>query len=109
MIAAISIGIGIDNSIHFIINYRKFLKNSKDAKEAILKTLSYTSRPMLFTSLALALGFIVFIISSFGPIIYFGLLIAISMLNCIFATLFILPSILLITDKIRLIFHKKNP
>ena len=108
MIAAISIGIGIDNSIHFILNYRKKLTENVSPKEAVLYTLSYTARPMLFTSLALILGFTVFIFSSFRPVSFFGILIAISMFNCIFATLFILPSFFLITDKIRLIFHRKK-
>lgn len=108
MIAAISIGIGIDNSIHFILNYRKKLKENVTPKEAVLYTLLYTARPMLFTSMALILGFTVFIFSSFRPVTFFGILIAVSMFNCIFATLFILPSFFLITDKIRLIFHRKN-
>ena len=108
MIAAISIGIGIDNSIHFILNYRKKLKEDINPKEAVIYTLSYTARPMLFTSLALILGFTVFIFSSFRPVAFFGVLIAVSMFNCIFATLFILPSFFLITDKIRLIFHRKK-
>jgi predicted RND superfamily exporter protein len=108
MIAAISIGIGIDNSIHFILNYRRRLKENMEYKEAILETLSYTARPMLFTSLALILGFIIFILSSFRPVVFFGILISVSMLNCIFATLFILPSFFLITEKIRFLLHKKN-
>ncbi len=108
MIAAISIGIGIDNSIHFILNYRSKLKENVSPKEAILYTLSYTARPMLFTSLALILGFSVFIFSSFRPVTFFGVLIAVSMFNCIFATLLILPSFFLITDKIRLFLHRKK-
>ncbi len=108
MIAAISIGIGIDNSIHFILNYRKKLKENIEYRDAILQTLAYTARPMLFTSLALVLGFIIFIISLFQPVVYFGVLISVSMFNCIFATLFILPSFFLITEKIRFLLHKKN-
>jgi hypothetical protein len=109
MIAAISIGMGIDNSIHLILNYRKALnKNGNHTKEAILATLEYTARPMVFTSVALIAGFLVFLLSSFRPISFFGLLIAVAMFNCIFATLFILPSFLLITDRLRNILHKKN-
>ncbi|HOV14910.1 MAG TPA: MMPL family transporter, partial [Spirochaetota bacterium] len=106
MIGAIAVGVGIDNSIHFILNYKKALKEKLPTKDAVLKTLLYTSRPMAFASLALIMGFLVFLLSSFKPVYYFGILIAISMFNCIFATLFILPSFLLITEKIRLFFHK---
>lgn len=109
MIAALSIGIGIDDSIHFILHYKKTLKDGYSAREAVLHTLNYTARPILFTSLALILGFIVFLLSSFRPVVFFGLLIAISMFNCTFATLFILPSFFIITDKIRKFFHRKQP
>lgn len=101
MIAAISIGIGIDDSIHFILHYRSAIKKGKNVNEAVTETLNDTSRPILFTSLALIAGFSVFLFSSFSPVTFFGLLIAISMFNCTFATLFILPSYFLITDKFR--------
>lgn len=105
MIGAIAVGVGIDNSIHFILNFRKRLGNGKTTRDVISETLLYTSRPMAFSSLALILGFSVFFLSSFKPVLYFGVLIAISMFNCIFATLFILPSVLLVTEKIRLFVH----
>jgi len=101
MIAAIAIGMGVDNSILFLINYRKYLKEGKPKHDAIFNTINFTSRSILFTSLALILGFAVFLLSSFRPIVYFGMLISISMLACVFATLFILPSFLLVTDKLR--------
>ena len=105
MIGAIAVGVGIDNSIHLILNFKKFLKEKLPTKDVVLKTLEYTSRPMAFSSVALILGFSVFFLSSFKPVFYFGILIAVSMFNCIFATLFILPSFLLVTEKIRLFFH----
>lgn len=109
MIAAIAIGVGIDNAIHFLLNYRNILRSGDVAtKDAIIKTLELTSRPILFTSIALILGFVVFFLSSFKPIIYFGTLIALSMLTCTFGSLFILPSALLVTDKLRMKYRKKK-
>jgi predicted RND superfamily exporter protein len=106
MIAAISIGIGIDNAIHFILNYKKGINKTNDPKQAVLDTLSYTSRPILFTSLALTGGFLVFLFSSFRPIVFFGLLVAVSIFACTFATLFILPSLLVIADPLRRLIHR---
>lgn len=108
MIAAISIGVGIDDSIHFLLTYKNKLKNGLPIKDAILESLYLTSRPIVFTSIALILGFIVFFLSSFRPIVYFGALISISMLTCTFATLFILPSFLIVTDRFRLKYKKRN-
>jgi len=108
MIAAIAIGVGIDDAIHFLLNYKSKLKKDFLVKDAILETLNLTSRPILFTSIALIFGFIVFLLSSFRPVVYFGLLIAIAMLTCTFTTLFILPSFLIITDKLRLKYKTKE-
>jgi len=108
MIAAIAIGMGVDNSILFLINYRKFLKEGQSYNDAIFNTINFTSRPILFTSLALILGFAVFLLSSFKPIVYFGMLISISMFSCVFATLFILPSFLLITHRSGSLVKKKK-
>jgi uncharacterized protein len=102
LISSISIGVGIHNSIYFILFYRKNIREGKDLKTSILDTLEYTSRPIFFTSLALVIGFMVFLLSSYKPIIYFGLLIAIAMVTCTFATLFIMPAIFAVTDRFRL-------
>ncbi len=101
MIGAISMGVGIDSSLHFILNYRKSIKDTQSTKEALERTLAYTSRPIFFASLALIAGFLVFLISTFRPVFFFGLLISISMLNCTIATLLILPSFIMMIDKIK--------
>ncbi len=108
MISAIAIGVGIDDSIHFLLTYKNKLKKNLSTKDTILQTLSLTSRPILFTSIALILGFSVFFLSSFRPVVYFGALISFSMITCTFATLFILPSFLFITDRFRLKYKKNN-
>jgi len=102
MIAAICIGIGIDDSIHFILHFKKTYEQNGDIQKAILHTMEVTSRPILFTSLTLIGGFLVFLFSAFQPMMYFGILLSVSMFNCVFATLFILPAVFLIFDRFRL-------
>ncbi len=106
MISAIAIGVGVDSSVHFLVEFRKKLMKGLDTKQAIGETFNETSRTILFTMLALIAGFSVFLISSFNPIIYFGGLISLAMITCSFGNLFILPSFLFITEKLRLIIHK---
>ena len=101
MIGAISMGVGIDSSLHFILNFRKAKKEKLSTKEALERTLAFTSRPIFFASLALIAGFLVFLISTFRPVFFFGLLISISMLNCTIATLLILPSFIMMIDRIK--------
>ena len=101
LISSIVMGIGIDDSIHFLLTYKNALKSGLNCKEAIIKTFSHASRPIFFTTVSMVAGFLIFLLSTFRPIYYFGLLIAISMVNCTFASLFILPSFLLLTDGLR--------
>ncbi len=99
MIAAIGIGIGVDNALHFIIHYNMYKNQYTSTKKIILSTLKYTSRPIMFTTLVLSAGFILFFYSSFKPLKFFGILLAITLLNSTFATLFILPAFFYIKDK----------
>ena len=108
MISAVAIGVGIDDSIHFMLNYRHRLRDGIPVKDAVIQTLHKTSRPITFTSIALILGFAVFFMSSFKPIIYFGVLIAISMVTCTVATLFILPSMLIVMDRFRFKYRQNT-
>lgn len=107
LISSIVMGIGIDDSIHFLLTYKNALKSGLSCKEAIVRTFSVASRPIFFTTVSMVAGFLVFLLSTFRPIYYFGLLIAISMVNCTFASLFILPSFLLLTDRLRKRYNNK--
>ena len=101
LISSIVMGIGIDDSIHFLLTYKNALKSGLNCKEAIVQTFSHASRPIFFTTVSMVAGFLIFLLSTFRPIYYFGLLIAVSMVNCTFASLFILPSFLLLSDGLR--------
>ncbi|MFW5799826.1 MAG: efflux RND transporter permease subunit, partial [Spirochaetota bacterium] len=110
LISAFAIGIGVDDTIHFILNLRRELKHNnknKDTTEIIYNTLKKTSKAIVFTSLALIFGFIVVIFSSFIPVRHFSILVSITMVNATVATLMFLPSIILIFPG--LIKSKFNP
>jgi len=108
MITSILIGIGIDDTMHFIINYRKELKQLNDSQKAIESTLQKTSRAIVFTSLSLICGFLVLFFSEFIPVKNFGILLAVSMFNCTFASLIILPSFYQVTYDIKQKIYKRN-
>ncbi len=102
LITAFAIGIGIDDTIHFMLNLRKYMKqHKKESIETVIhNTLTYTSKPITFTSLALIFGFIVVITSTFMPIRNFSILLTLTMVNATLATLMFLPSIILIFPKL---------
>lgn len=74
MVAAITLGIAIDDTLHLLVRFNRELKSTKREKTAIENALRHELNPMVSTSLALAGGFLVLAFSSFGPVREFGLL-----------------------------------
>jgi predicted RND superfamily exporter protein len=103
-IAAISIGIAVDNTIHYIHRFKFELKQNSNYKEAMFNTHKSIGKAMFYTSVIIIIGFSVLVLSNFIPTIYFGLLTLLAMFMAIIADLLLLP-ILLITFKP---FKKEN-
>ena len=92
-IAAISIGIAVDNTIQNLYRYRINLKNNLDYKESIKSSLT-VGQCKLTTSIAISLGFLTLCFSNFVPTISFGLFTSLAMLFAMIGVLITLPSIL---------------
>jgi predicted RND superfamily exporter protein len=100
LIFSIALGISVDNSIHFLSRYRLHLnKDGWNIKEAALATLNETGFSMIYSSIILFFGFIVFVLSSFGGTQALGYLIAFTLIVALLSNLFILPSLILSLDK----------
>ncbi|MFW6181229.1 MAG: efflux RND transporter permease subunit, partial [Spirochaetota bacterium] len=93
MIASIAVGLGVDNAIHYLI---RFTKTDPDLplEERIGRALTSSGIPIFFTSFTLIAGFSVLLFSSFKPILYFGLLISVTMLGCLIGVVFVLPALI---------------
>lgn len=100
MIAAISIGIAVDDTIHLMVRYNSELKRIGDQDLAIRETIHSEVRAVISTSIALTLGFSVLVLSNFLPVIHFGWLSAMVMLIALFSDLIVSPILL---SKTRLI------
>ena len=92
-IAAISIGIGVDDIIHYIHRFKEELL-TKDVFESIKAAHASIGYAMYYTSFAIFLGFSVMITSNFIPTIYFGLLTDLVMVFMLLGALIILPSLI---------------
>lgn len=97
-IATISIGIGVDDVIHYIHRYR-IERRTKASVEAILASHRSIGYAMYYTSFAIILGFSVMMISNFWPTIYFGFLIDLIMALLLLGALVILPAVILSCKK----------
>jgi len=96
MIASVAIGISVDDTIHFLYRFKSEFKKDGDHYLAIQRTFSGVGRALIFTTVVATCGFLIFCLSSFKPIQYFGLLTGISMISALAANLFILPSCILL-------------
>ena len=93
-IAAITIGIGVDDAIHYIHRFMKELNHRKSVYESISASQLTVGKALWFTSITIASGFILLVFSNFTPSIYFGLFTCLAMLISIFATFSIIPLLL---------------
>lgn len=94
LIAGISIGTGVDYSIHFITGYQRAIKYGKRDDDIIRDILFTSGRGVLFNVAAIAFGFLVLIFAQLVPLRQLGLLMFISMFTSGFSAMVILPSIL---------------
>jgi predicted RND superfamily exporter protein len=93
-IAAISIGIGVDDTIHYLHRFREEHRRWGDVRVAIAWCHASIGRAMYFTTLTVVIGFSVLVFSKFVPTTMFGVLTAIAMAIALLANLTILPSLL---------------
>ena len=94
-IAAISIGIGVDDVIHYIYRYKREFARLGDEAAAIRASHASIGYAMYYTSFAIILGFSVMMMSNFWPTIYFGILICLVMSLLLLGALIILPSLIM--------------
>jgi len=95
-IAAITIGIAVDNSIHYIYRFKEEFLKTKDYKETLKVCHSTVGVAILNTSLTIVFGFSILVFSKFIPTIYFGVFTGIAMLLAMISVLTLLPSLILI-------------
>jgi uncharacterized protein len=96
-IAAITIGIAVDNSIHYIYRFKEEFNNIKDYNETLKKCHSTVGVAILNTSITIVFGFSILVLSKFIPTIYFGMFTALAMVLAMISVLTLLPALILIT------------
>ncbi|RXJ83919.1 efflux RND transporter permease subunit [Arcobacter cloacae] len=95
-IAAIAIGIGVDDTIHFIHRFKEEFKIDHNYVNAMRRSHETIGYAMYYTSLVIIMGFSILVLSNLIPTIYFGLLTVVTMFTVLIADLLLLPKLLLI-------------
>lgn len=94
MIAAVSMGLAVDSSIHYLTAYRRALAAGLGVEQALLDGHLRAGRAMFFSTLALVAGFAALSASQFVPTIYFGVLVSAAMVGGLAGNLVVLPCLL---------------
>ena len=99
MVSSIAIGVGVDDAIHFLIQFRRqwhkqWADGTRDVQTAISRTMNITGRPIVLTTLAIDGGLLILGFGLFKPIVYFGLMVVITLSAACLGTVLVLPAVL---------------
>jgi predicted RND superfamily exporter protein len=99
MIAAVSIGLSVDSSVHYTMFYQRQRRLGLTLSEALHRAQDSIGRAALFSTLALTVGFATLCVSDFVPTIYFGVLVSLSMIGGLIGNLLVLPILIRAVDR----------
>jgi predicted RND superfamily exporter protein len=105
IIAAISIGVGVDYSVHITSRYMEERKKTDDRDEALKRTTLHSGAALFGSALSTFIGFIILAFAPMPMFAAFGLLTAFMILMALIAALFVLPAMIMLVDWKR---HKKE-
>ncbi|ATX82194.1 hypothetical protein Ga0123462_1330 [Mariprofundus ferrinatatus] len=93
-IAAITVGIAVDDTIHYVYRYHEEWQKDGDYHAAVFRAHNSIGRAMYYTSITITIGFIAMVLSDFVPTIYFGLFTAFAMMTALLTNITVLPILL---------------
>jgi uncharacterized protein len=99
MIAAVSMGLSVDSSIHYLVGFRRARQGGLGVSAALAQVQQSVGQAVIFSTLALMVGFTVLISSEFVPTVYFGALVSLAMLGGLVGNLIVLPLLLSWTER----------
>ncbi len=94
LIGSIALGLAVDDTIHFMHNFRHFYSIDNDVARAVHQTLEIAGRAMLFTTIVLTAGFFIFMFASMGNIFNFGLLTGFTISVALLADFLLAPALM---------------
>ncbi|MBE0432681.1 RND family transporter [candidate division WOR-3 bacterium] len=100
LVGGVSIGIGIDYSIHFLGRFRREQARMGNTRDALQQTLQTTGRAISINVIAVTAGFLVLLLANLVPLQRFGILVAITMLASGYGALLMLPAIIILTKPV---------
>ncbi|GIS32323.1 MAG: hypothetical protein Ct9H90mP4_02370 [Gammaproteobacteria bacterium] len=95
-VAAISVGMAVDNTIHYIHRFKIEFKKTNNYEQSMINSHTTIGRAMFYTSSTIIIGFLVLILSNFNPTVYFGIFVSLAMFMALVGALTLLPKLLIV-------------
>ena len=95
LVFSVALGIAIDITIRFLVNYKQQLKNDSSVHQTVIETIHSTGLSIIYTSIVLIAGFIIFCFSGFGGTKALGWLTSLTLVTATFANLVLLPALII--------------
>lgn len=99
MIAAVSMGLAIDSSIHYVLAYQRLRATGRGVREALSTVQQDVGLAVTFSTLSLVVGFSALCFSEFVPLVYFGVLVSFAMLGGMAGNLVLLPVLVFLAEQ----------
>jgi len=96
LVGSIALGLAVDDTIHFVHNFRRYHQQTGDPHEAVRLTLTTTGRAMLTTSIVLSIGFFVYMFAYMTNMVNFGLLVGTAIIVALLADFFLAPALMVL-------------
>jgi len=95
-IAAIVVGIGVDDCVHYVYRFREEFRQDRDYLAAMYRSHGSIGRAMYYTTITIVIGFSMLTLSNFRPSVYFGLLTVLAMTAAVLGALLLLPRLIIL-------------
>lgn len=99
LVGSIAIGLAVDDTIHFMHNFRRYFEQTGDPEYAIKKTFLTAGKAMLVTTIVLSIGFFTFMFASMKNLFNFGLLTGLAITLALISDFFLAPSLMMVANK----------
>lgn len=96
LIAAVALGIAVDDTIHFVFRFQSRLAETREARLALEETVRHAGPPIVSSSLILAGGFSALCLAEVKSVMLFGLLMGVTMVSALIAELIVTPAVVLL-------------
>jgi predicted RND superfamily exporter protein len=98
MVASIAIGLAVDDTIHFMHNFRRYYEQTGDPRLAVYRTLHTTGRALLVTTIVLSIGFFIFVFAGMKNLFNFGLLTSFTIIMALAADYLVAPALMVLVN-----------